>query len=410
MTPKHVPDSLLEFLNASAGSRSDVVSFAAGMPDSACINDFAIDGMIRAFMDSRIGADEQGTSLELRQYGPTRGVITPHIQRYLENDHEISLGEDRIIVTNGAQEALSLLTWALLDSKEECLLVPDPCFPGAHEAARQLGIEVIGFRCVADAVDRSGLERAVAEIASRGKRPGALYINPTYGNPLGVNLQPSDRAYLNDFALQHDFWIFEDDPYRSFFYEGEPTPPLAALPNNARTLFIGSFSKSISPSLRVGFVAAPGTDRGFIDYLSAAKSTLSLHTSQVCQAIVGGMLHECDYSLRQRCRQGTRLYKRKRDELAEALRAAAARYNGLSRATWSTPIGGFFTTLELPRPFVRQDLLTLRDEFGVLVTPMSEFSLSGAYTNAIRLAFSALPLEKIGLGVDRLGAYLSRSM
>ena len=147
--------------------------------------------------------------------------------------------------------------------------------------------------------------------------------------------------------------------------------------------------------------------RGLIDHLSRAKSTLSLHTSQVCQAIVGGVLHDTGYSLRRRCRESTRLYRRKRDELARALRESAASSAGLRRARWSTPAGGFFMPLELPRSFLRRDLVALRDQYGVLVTPMSEFSVSGARTNSIRLAFSALPLEKIRPGVERLAAYLS---
>ena len=108
---------------------------------------------------------------------------------------------------------------------------------------------------------------------------------------------------MNDFAVRHDLWIFEDDPYCLFSYEGETTLPLAALPGNTKTLFVGSFSKAISPSLRVGFIAAPGANRRLIEHLSEAKSSLSLHTSQICQAIVGGVLHDCDYSLRRRCRE-----------------------------------------------------------------------------------------------------------
>jgi (S)-3,5-dihydroxyphenylglycine transaminase len=408
MIPSRAHDSLLEFLNASAAVNGDLVSFAAGMPDSTCINDYAFDNMIRAFAESRAALGEDGARIDLRQYGPTPGVITRHIQRYLQNDYGIALEPDHIIVTNGAQEALSLLTWSLLDPKQECLLVPDPCFPGSHQAARRLGIEVVGFPCGPQAVDRVALEQAAVAAIERGKRPGALYINPTYGNPLGGTLGKSDREYLNDFAVRHDLWIFEDDPYWLFPYEGETMLPLAAHPRNAKVLFVGSFSKSISPSLRVGFIAAPGAHRCLIDHLSEGKSALSLHTSQVCQAIVGGVLHDCGYSLRRRCREGTLLYKRKRDELERALREAAVRSTGLRLARWSTPAGGFFMPLDLPRPFLRSDLVELRDAFGVLVTPMSEFSVSGARANSIRLAFSALPLEKIRPGVDRLGAYLSR--
>jgi (S)-3,5-dihydroxyphenylglycine transaminase len=409
MMPTLAQDSLLEFLNASAAAQDDdLISFAAGMPDSACINDYAVDGMIRAFHDSRVSAGESAAAIDLRQYGPTRGVITPHIRRHLGNDYGIGLPEEGIVVTNGAQEALTVLTWSLLDARSECLLVPDPCFPGAHEAARQLGIEVIGFPCGPDALDRGALERAAATARARGKRAGALYMNPTYGNPLGGTLGRADREYVNEFALRHDLWVFEDDPYGLFSYEGHPPPPLAALPANGKTFFVGSFSKSISPSLRAGFIAAPGADRGLMEHLSRAKSTLSLHTSQVCQAIVGGVLHASGYTLRRRCAENARLYRRKRDELARALRQEADRSIGLRLARWTIPAGGFFVPLELPRPFRRDDLVALRDEFGVLVTPMSEFSVCGARANAIRLAFSAVPLDKIRPGVERLAAFLSR--
>lgn len=409
MNPTPATDSLLEFLNAAAASSGELISFAAGMPDSVCINDYRLDDMIAAFVDSRAALGDNGSAPELRQYGPTRGIITPHIQRYLAHDYGISLATDQIIVTNGAQEALSLLTWGLVDPAAECLLVPDPCFPGAHEAARRLGIEVIGFVYGPDALDRDALECTVALAKARGKRPGALYINPTYGNPLGGTLGCADREYLNRFAEAHELWIFEDDPYCLFSYDGKVTPPLAALPGNSKTLLVGSFSKSVSPSLRVGFIAAPQAGP-LMEHLSEVKSALSLHTSQISQAVVGGMLHVCAYSLRRRCWQRSDFYRRKRDELARALQDAAQRSPGLGFARWSIPAGGFFVALDLPQPFLRHDLVKLRNEFGVLVTPMSEFSVSGAHTNAIRLAFSALPLEQIRPGIERLAAYLSKGI
>lgn len=401
-------DSLLEFLNASAALQGDIVSFAAGMPDPACINDYRFEQMMQAFVESRAALGESAAPIDLRQYGPTRGVIASHIQRYLLNDHGIEIGKERIIVTNGAQEGLTLLTLTLLDPAKDCLLVPDPCFPGAHEAARHLGIDVIAFPYDPVAFDRAALERAALAALDRGKRAGALYVNPTYGNPLGETLSDVDRQYLHEFATHHDLWIFEDDPYCLFSYEGKETLPFAGLSGNTKAFFVGSFSKSISPSLRVGFITVPGIDPALVERLSAGKSTLSLHTSQVCQAIVGGVLYDCDYSLRRRCRENARLYRRKRDELAGALTDVAMQTPGLREVRWSVPAGGFFMPLHLPRPFLKDDLIALRDEFGVLVTPMSAFSLSGAGADALRLAFSALPVERIRPGIHRLGAFLSQ--
>ena len=174
---------------------------------------------------------------------------------------------------------------------------------------------------------------------------------------------------------------------------------------------MGSFSKSISPSLRVGFIAAPGVDRCLIEHLCEAKSSLSLHTSQVCQAIVGGVLHDCSYSLRRRCREGTLLYKRKRDELARALQEAAACSAAMRPVRWSTPAGGFFMPVDLPRPFLRGDLVELRDAFGVLVTPMSEFSVSGACANSIRSGFQCLAFGEDPARCRSLGSIsVTRSM
>jgi len=255
---------------------------------------------------------------------------------------------------------------------------------------------------------------AVADAARRvrasGRRPRALYVVSNFANPSGVSLSAEVRRGLIEVAAQEDLLILEDDPYGLFGLDDSRSPTLKSLDTDQRVMYLGSFAKSVFPGARVGFlvadqavVSADGQRSLLADELSTVKSMVTVNTSPIAQAVIGGVLVSCGYSLRAANSEKIAFYRRN----LRTLLAALERHFSDPEITWNSPSGGFFAVLKVP---VRADEklleLSARD-YGVLWTPMSFFYLDGGGSHAIRLSCSALPTDQIDEGVRRLAAFIA---
>jgi (S)-3,5-dihydroxyphenylglycine transaminase len=211
-------------------------------------------------------------------------------------------------------------------------------------------------------------------------------------------------------AADQDLLILEDDPYGLFGLDDRRIPALKSLDTDQRVIYLGSFAKSVFPGARVGFcvadqtvVSAAGHRSLLADELSTVKSMITVNTSPIAQAVIGGVLVSCGYSLRTANREKIAFYRRN----LRALLAALERHFDDPAITWNSPSGGFFAVLDVP---VRADEklleLSARD-YGVLWTPMSFFYLNGGGSHAIRLSCSALATDQIDVGVRRLAALIA---
>jgi len=208
-------------------------------------------------------------------------------------------------------------------------------------------------------------------------------------------------------AAEADLLILEDDPYGLFGLDDTPRPTLKALDRDQSVIYMGSFAKSVFPGARVGFlvadqvvVDASGRRTLLAEELSTVKSMLTVNTSPIAQAVVGGVLVESEYSLRAANRSKTEFYRRNMRALLAALEQE---FGDDPRMTWNEPSGGFFAVLNVP--FTADEALvevSARD-YGVLWTPMGFFYGAGGGENAIRLSCSALEPPRIEEGVRRLG-------
>jgi (S)-3,5-dihydroxyphenylglycine transaminase len=253
--------------------------------------------------------------------------------------------------------------------------------------------------------------RVAREVRASGRRPVALYVVSNFANPSGVSLTADVRRGLIETAAAEDLLILEDDPYGLFGLEDRRAPALKALDTERRVIYLGSFAKSVFPGARVGFlvadqpvISADGRRSLLADELSTIKSMITVNTSPIAQAVIGGVLVSCGYSLRAANSEKIVFYQRN----LRALLAALERHFGADPAVgWNSPGGGFFAVLTTP---VRADEklleLSARD-YGVLWTPMSFFYLAGGGTHAIRLSCSALTADQIDEGVRRLAALLA---
>jgi (S)-3,5-dihydroxyphenylglycine transaminase len=289
----------------------------------------------------------------------------------------------------------------------DVLLASSPCYVGITGAARILDVDVVPVPEDGRGLDPAAVAAVAREVRATGRRPRALYVAPNFSNPSGISLPVATRRRLVEMAAEEDLLLLEDDPYGLFGLDDSPRPTLKSLDRDQVVIYLGSFAKSCFPGARVGFlvadqtvVDAEGRRTLLAEELSAVKSMLTVNTSPIAQAVVGGMLVESGCSLRAANKEKIEFY---RANLAALLDALGRAFGDPPRAgvRWNVPSGGFFVVVEVP---VRADEALLEisaQEYGVLWTPMSFFYPGGGGHHAIRLACSALAPDQIVEGVAR---------
>jgi (S)-3,5-dihydroxyphenylglycine transaminase len=410
---------VMNFLNQVMSTYPKAISFGPGRPatEFADIQDPArhIERYI-AHRAAQRGVAAAEVRASLGQYGRTNGVIGDLIARHLELDYQIRVDPAAVMVTCGAQEAMAIVLQGLFDRDRDVLLVTDPNYVGMTGACRILGIRVQPVAVGDQGVELASVLEGVAAVRAAGLRPRALYDVPDFHNPLATTVPLEVRHELLALASAQDLLLIEDNPYGTFAFDAAPLPTLKSLDRDGRVLYIGTFSKTLLPGVRIGYLVADqhvqgAADAGppvlLADELSKVKSLLTVNTSPILQAIVGGRLLEQDCTLRASAARMTEHYRRKRDRLLAALgRELGAGTRLAGKARWRTPAGGFFLNVETPFPWSEQQVAACARDYGVIVTPMRCFSMRGADERWIRLSFSSVELEQIDEGVRRLARFL----
>jgi (S)-3,5-dihydroxyphenylglycine transaminase len=403
----------MNFLNEIAGRFPDAIPLAAGRPFDGFHSVSEIEKYTQAYL---IHLRERGLSpAQSRQlltlYGRTNGHVGDLIARMLDVDENIQVPAAAVMVTTGCQEAMVIALRGLCAGPDDVVLAAEPCYVGLTGAARILGVEVVGVPESPDGLRPETVREVAAATRARGKRPRALYLVPNFANPSGVSLPVPVRRALLAAAADEDLLILEDDPYGLFGLDDEPRPTLKSLDAEQRVIYLGSFAKSYFPGARVGYlvadqtvVDAAGRRTLLADELSTIKSMLTVNTSALSQAVVGGMLIDCGFSLRTANQAKIAFY---RQNLATLLAALRRRFAG-TPVRWNSPSGGFFVVVDVPVDASEELLEISAAEHGVLWTPMRFFYIGGGGERAIRLSCSALEPERIDEGVRRLAGLLLR--
>ncbi|WP_326695962.1 PLP-dependent aminotransferase family protein [Streptomyces sp. NBC_01754] len=404
----------MNFLNEVADRFPDAISLAAGRPWDGFHDPADLPRYLRVFQDhlaaSGMPPDRVGSLL--MQYGRTNGVLGELIARQLANDEGISVRPEAIAVTSGCQEAMVIALRGLCARPGDVLLAVEPWYVGITGAARLLGIDVVPVPEGPGGLDPAAVAATARAVRAGGRTPKALYVVPNFSNPSGRSLSPEARLGLLDVTEAEDLIVLEDDPYGLFGLGDEPRPSLKALDRRSRVIYLGSFAKSCFPGARVGFLVADqpvlardGRRTLLAEELSAVKSMLTVNTSPVAQAVIGGLLLESGCSLRAASRDKSAFYRRNLRTLLRALEEHFPDTAG-RRVRWTVPSGGFFVVLEVPVPADEKLLELSAERYGVLWTPMRFFYADGG-THALRLSSSALEPGRIGEGVARLARLLA---
>jgi (S)-3,5-dihydroxyphenylglycine transaminase len=394
----------MNFLNEIAGRYPDAISLAAGRPYEGFYETADVSRYLELYVKhlEHKGIDARRA---LMQYGRTNGQIHDLIARLLATDEGIDVPAEAIGVTAGCQEAMVITLRGLCAGRDDVLLAYSPCYVGITGAARLLDIEVVP---VPEAEGPQGVARVAAAVRASGRNPRALYLVPDFSNPSGDCLDLAARHELLEVAEEADLLILEDDPYGLFGLDDRPRPRLKALDTRRRVIYLGSFAKSCFPGARVGFfvadqvvVDAQGRRTLLADELSAIKSMLTVNTSPISQAVVGGLLLESGCSLKAANRDKIAFYRNNLRGLLDSLDRHMP-----AGITWNTPAGGFFAVVQTPMVADEELLEVSAREYGVLWTPMSFFYTDGAGGQALRLSCSYLDLQIIDSGVQRLARLL----
>lgn len=403
----HPITSVMNFLNEVTARHPRAISFGPGRP-GAILDVSRSAAWIERFID-HVCATRGGSRAEAwdltGQYGATNGIINALVARHLERDHGVSVDPRAIAMTHGAQEAMVLVLCGMFRRDVDVLLVSDPSYIGISGLARVLGIDTVPVRCDSDGLDLESLARVIADVKRAGKRPKALYDIPDFHNPLGSTLPLARRRDLLAIAEREGMFVIEDNPYGLFAYDEEPTPPLKALDAGATVMYLGTFSKTMFPSVRVGYLVADQPfERGYLaEELSKVKSLVTVNTSQISQALAGGILLETDCTLKALVQPRVARYRSNRDVLLAALlREFGADTHAVS---WSHPRGGFFLTMTLPFACTDSEVEACAAEHGVIFCPVRWFAASGC-EDQIRLSFSDVTHAQIDEGVARLARYV----
>jgi len=363
------------------GSSGDEISFAWGAGDPRL---FPVDAF-RVIL-SRILRREGGAAL-----GPchTQGTLELReaFAAYLRT-LDIQAGAEDVIVTSGSQQAIDLVIGALI-RHGDVVAVGDPTWPGAIAALEAAGARIAGIP-----VDADGMRlEALARVLEKGE-VRMIYTVPTHHNPTGAVMSAPRRQALAALARRHGVPVLEDDAIREVRFGAPLPPPLAALDASGNVIYVGSFTKSLLPAARLGYLVAPPALR---DWAIARKRSMDLYCSPVLQLAMAEYLKSGDAA--RHWKRINRIYARRQRAMNEALARHMPR-----GAHWRKVTGGPVMWLRLPDGVSARSLATDAQRVGLRLAPGEAFFVEPADQPYLRLNFAALDEAQIEQGIEKLGA------
>jgi 2-aminoadipate transaminase len=379
--------------------RPDVISLAGGLPDTS-----TFPPELYAQLMADVAHESTARAL---QYGPTEGIAAMTgciVEVMAAEGTTIDPGE--VIVTTGGQQVIDLVCKTLIDPGD-VIVAEAPTYPGAIPtfSAYQAAVEQIEMD--GDGMPIDALEQTLERLHSEGRRPKFIYTIPNFQNPGGVTMSAARRKRLVEVARERELLILEDNPYGLLRYEGESLPTLHSLDSQAvgrdgasdLVIYLGTFSKILSPGLRLGWAVAP---QPVLEKLNLGKQGADLCSSPVTQMFVAAYFEQGSGSgsgwleYVERLRD---LYRTRRDAMFEALEKQFGEH-----ASWTHPQGGLFVWATLDERIDTTDLLALATKQGVAFVPGRAAYMDGRRgSSSMRLNFAGVPEANIHEGIRRIG-------
>ncbi len=357
----------------------DTISFARGAPSADILPREAVREAAAAAL-----AEDWERALS---YGT--GIGHPALCQWVAERHG-GLDAGQVMIANGSLEAGWMLFDHLLGPGDR-VVVEQPTYDRTLLMLQRLGVELVPVRLEADGIDLGELEAALAE------GPIELaHVIPNFHNPAGCTLSAEKRVRLVELAAEHSFWIFEDDPYRELPFEGEALETMLAIDSADRVVHASSFSKTVSPGVRVGYLAGPAEE---IAKLAKRANETYISPNMLAEAVVFELCRSGALDRNIEFVKGA--LRERRDALVEALREQ------VPEAEFVVPGGGYFLWLDLAEGVDTAALLAEAKGEGVAFVAGPDFMIEGG-RNSLRLSFASVPPERIAEGVARIARALER--
>ncbi|MFH1221057.1 MAG: PLP-dependent aminotransferase family protein [Candidatus Eisenbacteria bacterium] len=364
----------------------DVISFAGGLPAPEIFPVKEIEEATVHVLRTR--------GREALQYGVTEGI--PELRHALAkkmHHYGIAAEPENIFPTNGSQQALDLLARIFI-GKDDVVITGSPTYLGALQAFRTYEPRIIGIP-----IDDDGMQVDILEDVLKKEKVKFIYILPNFHNPMGVTLTLERRVKLVKIAAKYGVPLFEDDPYRELRFEGKDLPGISEL-HKENVIYMSTFSKTLAPGFRLGWVVAPQI---IISKLVQAKQATDLHTSTFVQYVVAevmkrGLLEGHSEVIR-------KVYGERRHIMTDAMEEHFP-----EGVKWTKPEGGLFLWVTAPEGIDTTELLKEAIKKKVAFVPGTPFFPAGGGANTMRINFSNATPERIREGIKRLGATLKEAV
>ena len=336
---------------------------------------------------------------EILQYGNTYGSmeLRRELSRFMAG-HGIEADPKEIMVTCGSQQALDVISRVFIDAGD-VVIVGSPTYLQALSAFRQFHPEIRTAAIDADGMDPDALEAELRKLASEGKAAKLLYMVPSFQNPTSTMLTVERRKRVLELAEEHDFLVVEDNPYGYISFDQPMPTPIAGMDESGRVLYTSTFSKIVSPGLRIGWLKAR---EEFIIKMGEAKSNVSICNDGLSTHVATGLFKRG--AVEAQIPRITEVYRRKRDLMLETMDISFP-----EEAEWNDPKGGLFLWVRMPGHVNTTEMLMEAVKIGVAYIPGSN-SFAKPVHNYIRLNYSFPSDDDIVEGIQILGGMLKEKL
>lgn len=366
----------------------NIISFAGGLPANEGL---PTDIINRITNDVLTGPD----AAKVLQYGVTDGLLSLRraLVGYLAGYGIKGIDEGNILVVSGGQQGIDLACKVFLN-KGDKVLVEDPTYLATLQIIKAYEAEPIGVHATEEGLDLDDLERKII-----ANKPKILYVVPTFSNPTGKTYSEENRKKIAEITARHNVIVVEDDPYSQLRFEGKAVPSLKSL-GGENVIFVSSFSKIISPGLRVGLVCA---DKSIIRKLEISKQVQDVHTPNLNQAIVERFITEG--LIAPHLEKVLPIYKERKD----CMQAALEKYMP-KEAKFTKPEGGLFIWGEINADINMNELFPRAIQAQVAYVYGNVFYAANGGLNTFRLNFSNADCVKIDAGIKSLAELIQKSL
>ncbi|MCL2838327.1 MAG: PLP-dependent aminotransferase family protein [Oscillospiraceae bacterium] len=362
-----------------------IISFAGGAPAA---EGFPANRL--SDISKQILRDRGGVAL---QYGITEGYapLREWVKERLA-EQEIGGDYDETVIVSGGQQGIDLAAHSLINAGD-VVICEEPSFIGGLNAFRSYNAEICGAPIEPDGIDVV----AVENILKQKKNVKFIYTIPTFQNPTGITMSLEKRKKLLSLAKEYDVMIMEDNPYGELRFEGEDIPTIKSMDTEGRVIYIGSFSKILSPGLRVGFVCA---DASLVDRMVVCKQTSDVHTNVFAQMLVHEFVTQ--YSIDEHIENLCGLYGKRCRKMIKCIKNYFP-----NEVTFTRPQGGLFIFCTMPDGVDSREIMERALKKNVAFVPGATTMIDDkAVYSTFRLNYSNMSSEKIELGIKMLGNVL----